>query len=529
MHLKVKSLSTHLDQLISISGWVNTMRKHDKVIFCDLRDETGILQIIIKKTNDKLFQIAKSLSSEDVISVSGIVKERNPNQYREGISGHIELDCHTIDILSKCETSLPFLISNNSLDNHLNENVCLKYRCHYLRTSFMQHNIRFQSDLLHMIREHLKKLNFVDIPTPLLAKSTPEGARDFLVFNSRYEPGKAYALPQSPQLFKQMLVVAGFEKYYQIATCFRDEDLRSIRQPEFRQLDLECAFAKKEDIQNLIENLIKEIFLFAGKKLEPFLVMTYQEALRQFGTDKPDLRNPLKITETFSSYLIVTELSKEYIENRINENLSWSFQYELKTYGNQTFICSITKTEHDLLSLGRIIKFLIKEKELGHLYYPLWVTDFPMFIPEIQPNGTQIITAGHHPFTKVNHKQISEFNNYTTGLSYDLVINGIEIGGGSEREIRIPFLLETFKRIGYTEEQVYRDFGFFLDNLLIGVPPHAGIAIGLERLFMQLLSLENIRDIIPFPKTQTGRCLFTQSPVEPSDEQMKLLFLKREI
>jgi len=447
-----------IDQEVELFGWISSLRSHGKLIFFDLKDRSGILQCVITKDNP-FFEIGKELKEESVVRVKGQIKRRDEKLVNKKIlTGEIELIVEEIEILSKAKT-LPLPIDSDGYE--ISEEIRLKYRYLDLRRSRLQKNLTKRHQVILFIRNWLTEKNFIEIETPLLTKSTPEGARDYLV-PSRIYKGKFYALPQSPQQYKQLLMVSGIERYFQIARCFRDEDPRGDRQPEFTQLDIEMSFVKRDDILNLIEELFIDLVkkLYPEKKITqiPFPRLTYQEAIEKFQSDKPDLRH-----------------------NQDDQN------------------------------------------ELAFCF----IVDFPMF--EILEDGS--LNPMHHPFTQPKLKD-SPFNKELIieklksqplellSEQYDFVCNGYEIGGGSIRTIDKDILIEVFKVLGHQPEEIYDKFGHLLEAFDYGVPPHGGIAPGLDRILMILENEPNIREVIAFPKTGEGRDLMMNAPSEVEKKQL---------
>ncbi len=444
---------------VKVAGWTNVRRDHGKIIFIDLADATGILQAVFIPSAGELFKKAETLRPGDVIEITGLIKERPPKMVNPNIeSGKVEIEAKDLNILTKAETA-PFDITTDGRE--IGEENRLKYRYLDLRRQRLQKNLRKRHKALMFIRNYLTEKGFAEIETPILTKSTPEGARDYVV-PSRLHAGKFYALPQSPQQYKQLLMVAGIERYFQIARCFRDEDTRGDRQPEFTQLDIEMSFIKQEDILNLIENLFTSLVknLYPEKKItkEPWPRLTYKEADEKYHSDKPDLRES----------------------------------------------ASGGKNNPDELAFT-------------------WVTDFPAF--EYKESEKRW-DAVHHPFTMPQMDDINEIKKdpgKILAFQYDLALNGFEIGGGSIR-IHKPELLEAiFELMGHSKEEIHEKFGHLLDAFKYGAPPHGGIAVGLDRLMMILENEPSIREVIAFPKTGDGRDLMMDSPSDISKEQLKEL------
>jgi aspartyl-tRNA synthetase len=568
-----------INDTLTVKGWVNTRRDHGGVIFIDLRDHTGIVQIVFNPDASKIFDIAQSLRSEYVLEITGTIKKRLEGTInKDMLTGEIELIAEKLLILNTSKTP-PFQIN----DGKTNEDLRLQYRYIDLRGSKMQDNLRFRSKLYNAIRNHLCNSNFNEIETPILTKPTPEGARDYLV-PSRVHKTNFFALPQSPQLFKQLLMISGMDKYFQIAKCFRDEDLRADRQPEFTQLDIECSFSDEGDIINLTESLMQKIFtslLDKNANLE-FPRMTYAEAMDKYGCDKPDLRNPLELKD-ITNIMRNTEfkvfkdcsnnekrrivalnvpngsiMSRKNIDDytdlvktfgakglayfKIDDvsNIEEGITSPIKKFlSNQEIkdILNIVKPKNgdviffsadtlDIVnsSMSTLIHNVGKDLDIIEDGYKfLWIIDYPMFEYE---NNTNKLTSLHHPFTSPFDDDADEFTNQTLSRAYDLTLNGNEIGGGSVRIHKKSLQLKVFKALGLTDEEIEKKFGFFLKALEYGCPPHAGIAFGLDRLVMILMNLPSIRDTIAFPKTQSSACLLTDAPTEINSSQLRELSIK---
>jgi aspartyl-tRNA synthetase len=568
-----------INEILTVKGWVNTRRDHGGVIFIDLRDHTGILQIVFNPDTKKIFDIAQSLRSEYVLEITGTIKKRLEGTINNDmLTGEIELIAEKLLILNTSKTP-PFQIN----DGKINEDLRLQYRYIDLRGSKMQENLRFRSKLYNAIRNHLCSNNFNEIETPILTKPTPEGARDYLV-PSRVHKTNFFALPQSPQLFKQLLMISGMDKYFQIAKCFRDEDLRADRQPEFTQLDIECSFSNEDDIINLTESLMRKIFtsLFDTNANLEFPRMTYTESMDKYGCDKPDLRNPLELKDitkmmsdtAFKVFKDCTNnekrrivalnvpngsmMSRKNIDNytdlvktfgakglayfkiddvsNIEEGITSPIKKFLSNQEIKDILNTVNPKNGDLIffsadtldivnnSMSALIYNLGKDLDLIEDGYKfLWIVDYPMFEYE---NNTNKLTSLHHPFTSPFEDDTDEFTNKTLSRAYDLTLNGNEIGGGSVRIHKKSLQLKVFKALGLTDEEIEKKFGFFLKALEYGCPPHAGIAFGLDRLVMILKNLPSIRDTIAFPKTQSSACLLTDAPTEINSSQLRELSIK---
>ena len=568
-----------IDKRITVNGWVNTRRDHGGVIFIDLRDHTGVLQVVFNPDNKETFKNAQNLRSEYVLELTGIIKKRLEGTINKDMpTGEVELIVDDL-IIQNISKTPPFKID----DEKTNEDLRLQYRYVDLRGSKMQENLRFRSKLYNTIRNHLDEKDFNEIETPILTKPTPEGARDYIV-PSRVHKASFFALPQSPQLFKQMLMISGFDKYYQIAKCFRDEDLRADRQPEFTQLDIECSFCKEEDIMKLSESLMREIFskLIDKKIVLEFPTMTYKESMSKYGCDKPDLRNPLQLND-ITSLLNSTEfkvfkdcindskkrivalnvpggnkITRKYIDlyteavkkfgakglayfkiddiNDIESGINSPIKKFLSTEEIKNILDLVQPNSGDLIffsadthhvvnsSMSMLIEKLGKDLNLVSKDYRfLWIIDYPMFEYDKTTNN---LTSLHHPFTSPSNDEPSNFDDTTLSRAYDLTLNGNEIGGGSVRIHKKSLQMDVFKALNLSDKEIENKFGFFLKALEYGCPPHAGIAFGLDRLVMILKNLTSIRDTIAFPKTQSSACLLTDAPTEINSSQLRELSIK---
>ena len=575
--------SKNIGEVVTLSGWVDTKRNvSTSLTFIDLRDREGKTQIVFNNEllSEKVLEEVQKLKSESVIKVIGEVKERS-NKNPNIPTGEIEVFAKEIEILNACDT-LPFQISG--IDDNLSENMRLTYRYLDIRRNKMLNNLKMRHKMIMSIRNYMDNAGFLDVDTPVLTKSTPEGARDFLV-PSRTNPGTFYALPQSPQLFKQLLMIGGVEKYFQIAKCFRDEDLRADRQPEFTQLDIEMSFVEKEDVMNEIEGLAKYVFKnVTGEEANyTFQRMPYAEAMDRFGSDKPDLRFGVELKDlsdivknssfnAFSSTVQNGGLVKAVVAPNANEKFSRKVisEYEeyVKTYFGAKGLTYIKFTADGITSpiakflsedemkaiiektqakTGDVI-FIVADKKkvvvsaLGALrlkigkdldlinkddFKFLWVVDFPMFDYDEEE---QRYKAEHHPFTSIKAEDLDKFlAGQTEDIrtnTYDLVLNGSEIGGGSIRIFNPKIQSMVFDRLGLSQEEAKAKFGFFLDAFKYGAPPHGGLAFGIDRWLMVMLKEESIRDVIPFPKTNKGQCLMTEAPNTVDEKQLEELFIK---
>ena len=571
-----------IDRTVTLCGWAHRRRDHGGVIFIDLRDREGLAQVVCDPDRQEAFRVAERVRNEFVLRISGKVRRRPAGTVNAELpTGEVEVLAHEVEILNPSAPP-PFPLD----EDNLSESVRLENRVLDLRRAPMQRNLRLRHRAAMAVRRFLDEHGFVDIETPVLYKSTPEGAREFLV-PSRLHDGHFYALPQSPQLFKQMLMVAGFDRYYQIVKCFRDEDLRADRQPEFTQIDIETSFLSEEDIRGLMESLVRYLFReVIGVELPaPFPVLTYDEAMRDYGTDKPDLRIPLKLAEitdavkdvefkVFSApanepggrvcalrvpgggALTRGELDGygEYAKTLGAKGLAW-IKVNQRAKGAEGLQSPIVKNLH-ARSLATILERTASEDgdviffgagdaltvdaymgalrdKVGHArdltekaWRPLWVVDFPMF--EFDPDSRQW-KARHHPFTspKDGHEQyIESAPQKAYAKAYDMVLNGWEIGGGSVRIHRQEIQQTVFRALKMTEAEQRAKFGFLLDALQFGAPPHGGIAFGFDRLVTLMAGAAAIRDVIAFPKTQRGQDLLTGAPTPVTENQLRELHLR---
>jgi len=569
---------SHIGQQVILNGWVENFRDHGRVIFIDLRDRYGLTQIKFSEEIQKdAWDIAFKVRSQFVLSVTGKVESRGDFINPKLATGEIELVVTKIEILNTSETP-PFEITDYS---NVNEELRLKYRYLDLRRAKMQQNFIFRNNLVHSIRDYFFKNDFIEVETPVLTKSTPEGARDYLV-PSRVHPGEFYALPQSPQLFKQLLMVSGFEKYIQIVKCFRDEDLRADRQPEFTQIDIEMSFVTKEHILNMVEELVQKIFkdtLNMDVK-RPFQRMTFTEGMEVYGSDKPDLRYDLKMVDVTEAMRGVEfQVFKKALEDGgkvklINAKKGGSLSRKdidqleaaAKVYGARGLawikvnadglqspivkFFTDAQMKHVLelagAEVGDLILFGAGRKDIvnasmGQVRIQLgkalnlyrkedfhfsFLIDAPLFEKD---HDTGALKSTHHPFTMPLIKDIKELDGDLENVmsdSYDLVINGNEIGGGSIRIHKPELQARIFQLLGISDEEAELKFGFLVSALKYGAPPHGGLAFGLDRLCMILLGLDSLRDCIAFPKTQRASCLMSEAPSAVSEDQLAELSLK---
>jgi aspartyl-tRNA synthetase len=572
--------TAHLEQEITLYGWVDRRRDHGGVIFLDLRDREGIVQVVFDPDAGDFFEQADRVRSEYVLKVTGKVRARseatvNPNM----ATGEIEVYGTQLDILNSAATP-PF-----QMDEHITvgEDVRLKHRYMDLRRTDMQNSLRFRSKVTNSIRNYLDEHGFLDIETPIMTRATPEGARDYLI-PSRTHPGQFFAMPQSPQLFKQLLMVAGFDRYYQIAKCFRDEDLRADRQPEFTQIDIEASFIDEEEIMSITETMISNIFAeHKGVKFDKFPRMTYAEAMDRYGSDKPDLRIPLELVEIKDLLKDIefkvfagpandpacrvtalkvpggSEISRKQIDeytkfvgiygakglawikvNAIENGIEGLQSPIIKFLGDEVTMNIMQRLEAkngDIVFFGADKSSVVSDAlgalrcKVGHdldLYScdwaPMWVIDFPMF--ETTDSGA--LTPLHHPFTAPSCDAQSLKDNPAEALSkaYDMVLNGVELGGGSIRIHDQDMQAVVFDVLGINEAEQQEKFGFLLDALQYGAPPHGGLAFGLDRLIMLMVGAESIRDVIAFPKTQSAACLMTDAPGTVEAAQLRDLNIR---
>ncbi len=573
--------AANLDQIVTLAGWAHRRRDHGGVIFIDLRDREGLAQIVCDPDRAEAFATADRVRNEFVLKVTGKVRRRPEGTTNTNLrSGEIEILAHEVEILNPSVTP-PFQLD----DENLSEQVRLQYRVLDLRRDQMQKNLRLRYKVTMAVRKALDTLGFIDIETPMLTRSTPEGARDYLV-PSRVHPGEFFALPQSPQIFKQLLMVAGFDRYYQIVRCFRDEDLRADRQPEFTQIDIETSFLGEAEIQAMMEQMIRAMFkeTLDITLPDPFPRMTWSEAMGRYGSDKPDLRVPLELTELTDLMKAVefkvfrgaadmpggrvaalrvpkAELSRKEIDDytqfvsiygakglayiKVNEKAKGPEGLQspiVKFLTAETLAQILERTgaeDGDVIFFGADKAKIVNDAlgalrvRVGHdkgyaekSWRPLWVVDFPMFEYD---EAEKRWSAMHHPFTspKDGHEDLLATDpGKAISKGYDMVLNGSEIGGGSVRIHRADVQAKVFKALGISDEEAQMKFGFLLDNLAFGAPPHGGIAFGLDRIVTMMTGADSIRDVIAFPKTQRAQCLLTHAPSPVDDKQLRELGLR---
>ena len=566
--------SLNLKEVVTICGWIHRRRDHGGVCFLDVRDIKGICQAVINPDNEKSFKLAESIRNEYVVQIKGSVRSRLEGTVNKNMhTGEIEIEVNDLTILSKAKT--PVFPIDEYQD--VNEDVRLKNRVLDLRRPEMSQRIIIRSKITSLIRNYLDNNDFHEIETPILTKATPEGARDYIL-PSRVQPGSFYALPQSPQLFKQLLMIGGLDKYYQIARCFRDEDLRADRQPEFTQIDIEASFMEQDELMKISEKMIKDIVKeFCGDKLDKFDVIDWHDAMRDYGCDKPDLRIPLNLVDisdlvkdeefkVFSepasnkesrvvalkvpngnslsrgkideytnfvsklgakglAYIKINDVKD--IENGIQSPILKFLKHEtvvnliesLQVKTDDLIFFGAGKEQVVNLSMSSLIKKLGEDLNLySKKWAPCWVVNFPMF----ETNKEGDLTPLHHPFTlpKCSVKELQENPKDSIAHAYDVVLNGYEIGGGSLRIFDNAMQKIIFGILNITKEDAENKFGFLLKALSSGCPPHGGIAFGLDRIVMLITDTNNIRDVIAFPKTQSAACLLTDAPSKVEKEQL---------
>ncbi len=573
---------TNLDQEVDLYGWVHRRRDHGGVIFIDLRDRNGLVQVVFDPDFPETFAIAEGVRSEYVLRVHGKIRRRPKGTENPAMpTGQIEVFVSSLEILNKSETP-PFPLEG---DIEVGEDVRLRYRYIDLRRTEMQERLKTRRDVTRILRNFLDDEDFFEIETPYLTKATPEGARDYLV-PSRTHDQAFFALPQSPQLFKQLLMVSGFDRYYQVVRCFRDEDLRADRQPEFTQLDIETSFMNEDEIMSLMEEMIRQLFT---KVLDvdlpnPFPRITYAESMRRYGIDRPDLRIPLELVDIGDLMSSVefkvfagpakdpdgrivalrlpngSELSRKEIDEltkfvgiygakglayiKVNDRLAGREGLQspiLKFLPDEVIDSVLERTNaetNDLIFFGADKTNVVNESigalriklgmEHGHLnegWKPIWVVDFPMFDWD---EGGQRWNAIHHPFTapSVDIDQLTANPGSTLSRAYDLVLNGSEVGGGSIRIHHTDMQKAVFELLGIGKEEAQEKFGFLLEAFKYGCPPHGGIAFGLDRLVMLMTNSSSIREVIAFPKTQTAACPLTDAPAQVNEQQLRELGIK---
>jgi aspartyl-tRNA synthetase len=568
-------------QAVTVAGWAHRRRDHGGVIFVDLRDREGLLQIVFDPDRAAMFAMAERVRNEFVLKVTGLVRARPPGTANTHLkSGQVELLCQELEILNRCDP-LPF-----QLDEHVSEEVRLRFRYIDLRREEMRDRLLLRHRITRAMRHFLDEAGFVDIETPMLSKATPEGARDYLV-PSRTHAGKFFALPQSPQIYKQLLMISGFDRYYQIVRCFRDEDLRADRQPEFTQLDIETSFLDQSHIQDLMEGLVRHLFkeVLEVDLPDPMPRMSYAEAMRRFGSDKPDLRVALELVDVADlvkgcdfkvfagpaddprgrvTALCVPQggrLSRKEIDDytayvarygakglayvKVNDRAKGrdGLQSPILKFLSDTAISGILQrtgaVDGDLIFFGADSAKVVSDalgalrlkvgqdlKLVGAGWRPLWVVDFPMFEWDTEAKRWQ---AMHHPFTSpanLDYAALAASPGEATAKAYDMVLNGSEIGGGSVRIHSQELQSVVFDLLGISPEEARVKFGFLLDALKFGAPPHGGIAFGLDRLAMLMAGADSIRDVIAFPKTQTAADLLMDAPTEVSEAQLRELHIR---
>ena len=564
--------SNDVEKSVVLNGWVNTVRLHGQVVFIDIRDRYGKTQIVFNSEDySGDFEEVKKISMEDVLSISGNVQNRQKDAINTDMkTGEIEVSVKEMVILNAAEP-LPFVISDRS---SAEEDLRLKYRYLELRTDELQNNLMIRHQAYQSVRNHLANNDFIEVETPVLMKSTPEGARDYLV-PSRIHHGKFYALPQSPQIYKQILMISGYDRYFQIVKCFRDEDLRADRQPEFTQIDIEMSFINEDIIYKEAENLTRSVFK-SVRNIDlpnPFPKLTWIEAMNKYGSDKPDTRfelflrdiksitdqsdfNTFKSVESVNAIIVsnggsysrkIIDSYTDFVKKYDAKGLAWMKMVDGKLDGGiskffsddlQNELIRSEKVKDDdiifiigdkknivLNALGSLRVEIAKNMKLidENVYHPVWVTDFPMF--EFDNNSNRY-AARHHPFTAPTISSIDELSSDPLSIKsrgYDLTINGYEVAGGSIRNHDPEIQAKIFELLGMNEDEINNRFGFFIEALKYGTPPHGGIAFGFDRLVMLLAKTNNIRDVIAFPKTTSAASLMDQAPSPVSKDQLEEL------
>ena len=564
----------HAGEEVTLLGWIHRQRDIGNLIFIDLRDREGLVQCVVSSERKALLEQAKKVKMEYVVGIKGQVRMREESARNLQLpTGEIEVEAKELKILSQSQVP-PFVITDPP---QASEELRFKYRYLDMRRPSMQRNIKLRHQAALCVRNFLSKEGFFEVETPFLTKSTPEGARDYLVPSRMYK-GRFYALPQSPQLFKQILMISGFDRYFQIVRCFRDEDLRADRQPEFTQIDIEMSFIEKEDIFDLCEAMMASVFELIGVKIDvPFPRLSYDESMERYGTDKPDLRSEMEIIDLTDA---ATSLDSEIIQSTVSsggvlkglllekggtfsrsrldkidqkakerggKGVIWikkqngfksslrmdkenmSLVWEKIGAGEEALVLLVADEKQIALRvLGELrSEFLSGQEENRKIFRFAWVTDFPLF--EWSEEEGRLLSM-HHPFTSPHEEDIAFLEKESLRVrakSYDLVLNGVEIGGGSIRINKLELQKTIFKVLGLSHEEAQEKFGFFLDALLYGAPPHGGIALGFDRIVMILAGEESIRDVIPFPKTTSALCLMTGSPSDVGPRQLEELGLKK--
>ncbi len=564
----------HTGQEVILFGWVNRQRDMGNLVFIDLRDREGVVQVVVPSDKAEFLDTAKKVRMENVLAVKGVVKQREKNARNPQLpTGDVEVVAQELKVLSHSQVP-PFVIADPP---QASEELRFKYRYLDMRRPAMQRNIKLRHQAALDVRNYLSENGFLEIETPFLTKSTPEGARDYLVPSRTYK-GRFYALPQSPQIFKQLLMIAGFDRYFQIVRCFRDEDFRADRQAEFTQVDIEMSFIERNELFTLVEGLMASLFKLIGVKVAlPFPRFSYEESMERFGTDKPDLRSEMEIKDltgigvSLASTLLKGVLSAGGVlkglvlagQGSLSRSQLDKLNQRAKDFGAKGIVwikkeagfkSSMKTEEKDLRLLWEKLKakagdlvllvaderavalralgelrneFVQTRSEEGKAFHFAWITDFPLF--EWSEEEKRPVSM-HHPFTSPHEADLDLLKNdplKVRAKAYDLVLNGFEIGGGSIRIHDLDLQRRIFEILGLSEEKTRAKFGFFLDALTYGAPPHGGIALGFDRIVMLLAGEESIRDVIPFPKTTSALCLLTGSPAEIAGKQLEELGLKK--